>query len=52
MDYIIPIQDEQVDIDIQLHVNRCLQTDRILSVWEDDLKSTMASALVSKAHGM
>ena len=52
MTYVIPIQNEHVDMDIQVHVERCLKNDRVLSVWDDDLKSAMARTLVSKARGM
>jgi NACHT domain len=52
MDYIIPIQNECVDVDIRQHVERCLRTDRTLCLWNDTLKATMTATLVSKAHGM
>ena len=52
MDYVIPIEDERVDVDINLHVQRCLTDDPDLSNWEDNLKSIMIQTLTSKARGM
>jgi hypothetical protein len=52
VDYVVPIQKEHVNVDIQLHVEQCLRNDRVLSVWGDNLKSMMVLTLVSKAHGM
>jgi hypothetical protein len=52
MDYIIPIEDERVNVDINLHVQRCLANDSDLSNWEDDLKLIMIKTLTSKARGM
>jgi hypothetical protein len=52
IDYVVPIKDEHVDVDIQLHIQQCLRTDQIHSSWPDDLKSTTESTLVTRAHGM
>ena len=52
MDYVIPIEDERVDVDINLHVQRCLTDDPELRNWEDNLKSIMIQTLTSKARGM
>ena len=52
MDFVIPIEDERVDVDIKLHVQRRLRDDSDLSNWDDNLKSTIIETLTSKAHGM
>ena len=52
VDYEIPIEDERVDVDINLHVRRCLRDDPDLNNWQDDLKSTIIQTLTSKAKGM
>ena len=52
MDYVVPIENEKVDDDINMHVEKCLQNDPILSKWNIDLKLKISSTLTSKAHGM
>jgi len=48
----IAIQDERVDQDIRVHVQRCLKDDPDLCKWDDEIKASMIGTLISKAHGM
>ena len=52
IEYVIPIEDERVNVDINLHVQRCVRDDLDLCKWDDNLKSTMIQTLTSKAQGM
>ena len=52
MDYVVPIENEKVDDDINMHVEKCLQNDPILSKWNIELKLKISSTLTSKAHEM
>jgi Cdc6-like AAA superfamily ATPase len=49
IDFIVPIEDERVNTDIELHVRQYVARDTRL---EDSLKSTIIETLTSKAHGM
>jgi hypothetical protein len=50
--FLVPIQDEQVNNDIHLHVQQCLTNDGKLSKLHDNLKSSVIETLTSKANGM
>jgi ankyrin repeat domain-containing protein 50 len=48
----IPIQGPGVELDIKLHVERQLATDRNLKKWPSDIKSEIKHTLVAGANGM
>ena len=48
----IAIQDERVDQDIRVHVQRCLKDDPDLCKWDDEIKASVIGSLTSKAQGM
>ena len=52
VNYVIAIQNERVDADVDIYVRQCLQNDSDLRKWDDELKSEIVSTLTSGAQGM
>ena len=52
VDYVVPIEDDRVDADVNLHVQECLRTDPDLVKWGDELKQEIIETLTSGAKGM
>ena len=52
VDYIVAIQNEKVDDDVDIYVRECLRNDSDLRKWDDELKSEIAKTLTSGAQGM
>ena len=52
VDYVVAIQDERVDADVNKYVQQCLRNDPGLRKWDDELKLEIVTTLTSGAHGM
>jgi hypothetical protein len=52
VEYVVAIQDERVDADVNLHIQRCLRNDPDLNKWDDELKLEIVAKLTSGAKGM
>ena len=47
----IHIESQLVDADVEVHVQRCLETDNRLKKWPNSVKEEMNEALIKGAHG-
>ena len=52
VNYVIAIQNERVDADVDVYVQHCLQNDPDLHIWDDELKLEIKATLTSRAQGM
>ena len=52
VNYVVAIQNELVDVDIDIYIRQCLLNDPDLCKWDDELKSEIVTILTSGAQGM
>ena len=52
VNYVVAIQNERVDADVDVYVRHCLQNDPDLCKWDDELKLEIITTLTSRAQGM
>ena len=52
IDVQIDLQGDWIDTDIDLHVRKCLESDKRLRKWNSLIKQEILEALIAGAHGM
>ena len=52
IDVQIDLEGDGIDADIDLHVRKCLESDKRLRKWNSSIKQEILEALVAGAHGM
>jgi hypothetical protein len=52
VDYVVAIQNQKIDADVDLYVRECLKRDPDLCEWDDELKVEIVRSLTLGAGGM